>query len=184
MKTIFTFLLFTFFIVPAVRAQDICTNGQCVSAMLDGESFKHDTARIINALLYRQQASMDGRLSTGNRVSINLTGVSYTTATGSSFNEHILIEFYYEEDKTGAPAVYSITAHYRSGLYSMIRNTGSFTITDIAWQPDHRSFRLSANIDCVMRCWTYATDGKPDIHLTGSLSNILVEMPGWLVVKK
>jgi|ERR1043165_4197832 hypothetical protein len=162
--------------------QDMCDSSQCYYAKINGSYFQLRNYWPLNAILYRQQGSLDGRRPSLNVISIALNGASYAIADEKRFNEGVQFEMKYEEDKTGVPSVFTVSAQYQSKLYSIIRDSGSFEICSFKWEPDHRSFRISVEANCRMFAWGYPLDGQHEIHLEAKLSDILVAVPVWIAV--
>jgi hypothetical protein len=72
---------------------------------------------------------------------------------------------------------------YQAESYYMLIDSSKLTITDFAWEPDKKHFRLSADFDIKMRNWSYDKNKKKDLALKGSLSNIRITVPSWLLTQ-
>ncbi|HLP50474.1 MAG TPA: hypothetical protein VK154_06285 [Chitinophagales bacterium] len=176
----FLFLLATSYLL---KGQDLCFEQQCFSATVNGTPFVFREYWPISASLIRQQGSMDGRAPQRNIISIFLTGLSYTDINGKQFDEAIQFEIEYEDIKQGEPKVYTVSLHYKSGLYSVLRQQGSLIITDLRPEPGKQAFRISAEFNCAMHSWASPYESREDAMLQGKLTNVLVNVPGWLVSK-
>jgi len=184
MKSFLLVVLFLVVIAGSVPAQALCENGQCYSATLNGSAFQFRDYWPTNALLYRQQESLDGRIPARTVISIILSGVSRTDSSGKQFHEGIQFEIMYEEGKLGEPAVYTVSMQHQWGLYSIIKGQGALTVTGFNWEPDHRSFRLSVDVNCVMHSFCSPVDPKNDIVLEAHISNVLITVPAWVAVSQ
>ncbi|HLP21088.1 MAG TPA: hypothetical protein VK174_12335 [Chitinophagales bacterium] len=167
-----------------LRAQDLCYEQQCFSATVNDTSFQFRDYWPLSATLIRQQASMDGRVPARSVITIVLSGQTYLDVNGKQFNEGIQFEILYEDIKEGEPEVYTVSLHYGSDLYSVLKKEGSLVVTDLKPEPGQQAFRISAVFNCKMRSWAAAYEKKEDVVLEGKIQNVLVNVPGWMVSKK
>ena len=166
-----------------MEAKDLCFEQQCFFATVNDTPFVFREYWPISSSLIRQQGSMDGRAPQRTIISVFLSGASYPDKNGKQFNESIQFEILYEEGKTGEPELYTTSLHYQSELYSVVRQKGSLVISDFKYEPDKQAFRISLRFNCVMHSWSAAYENKEDVLLKGEISNVLVQVPGWLLSK-
>ncbi len=168
-----------------VAAQGYCGRDECYSAEINGSPFIFRDYWQVNTLLLRQQSSMDGRIPSRKVITINFNGNTYIdSAKGKQFNESIQLEIVYEEEMKGVPSVYTISAHYKGTNYSVIKGKNDLLITDFKWEADQHSFRITANVNCVMHPWGEPLNSGNDIVLKAHVENALVDVPGWLLSSK
>ncbi len=183
MKTFILILLLPVFTFQSSFAQNVCVDGQCLSASLNDTSFQFREYWPINASLSRQQGSMNGKKPNRTIISMVLNGTSYTQSNGKQFCEGIQLEIAYEEGKLATEPTYTVYLQYQSGLYTVNTEEGTLKVTSFVIEPDKRSFRLSAELDCSMRSWCYPVDNKEALQLKATFSNMLITVPEWLVAK-
>lgn len=182
MKRLLPFLI-TLCTSYILKGQDLCFEHQCFSATVNDTPFVFREYWPISTSLIRQQGSMDGRSQQRNIINIFLSGLSYTDKNNKQFNEGVQFEILYEEGKTGEPELYTTSLHYKSELYSVLRQKSSLVISDFKYEPDKQAFRVSLRFNCVMHSWSAAYENKEDVLLKGELSNVLIQVPGWLLSK-
>lgn len=167
-----------------VAAQGYCGRDECYSAELNNQPFIFRNYWQVNTNLIRQQASMDGRIPARKVITINFNGNTYAdSTTGKQFDESIQVEINYEEEKLGEPSVYTVSAHYKWGVYSVLKTKDALKITAFKWEPDRSSFRISVDIDCVMHKWGEPLNSASDIPFKAHVENALISVPGWLLSK-
>jgi len=153
-------------------------------ATVDGKMFKLRDDQLFRGILVSKSASMDGRTPSRTVISANFNGATYDKPDKTPFNESVSFEMSYEDSKTGAPDIFSFALQYNSTDYSMVKESSKVKITQFAWEPDHKHFRLSADFDCQMRSWGYPSDNKKDVNLKGHMTNIRITVPSWIAAKK
>lgn len=167
-----------------VSAQGYCERDQCFMAEVNGTPFQFRSYWPVSTQLLRQQGSMDGRMPERKVISIMFNGNSYVdSATGRQINESVQLEINYENEKLGEPSVYTVSMQYETGVYSIIKGSGSLVVTSFKWEPDMRSFRISADVNCSVHKWGDFSDDSNQRHLKVHLENALVSVPGWLLSK-
>lgn len=183
MKYVTLILLLPLFISQSAFAQDVCIDGQCFSTTLNDNSFRFRDYWPINASLSQQQGSMNGKKPNRTVISLVLNGTTYEQSNGKPFCEGIQIEIAFEEGKLAAEPNYTVYLQYESGLYTLNTEERTLKITSFKQELDHRSFRLTAEIDCRMHSWCYPIDSKEELQLKAKFSNILITVPDWMVAR-
>ena len=152
------------------------------SASIDGSTFAGDN-KLLRGILINKEASMDGRSPARTVISTNFKGPVYTGKDGRPFTESVEFEIGYKDQKVGASSNYEIVLQYQSTSYYMLKDQSKLNITQINWDADKKHFWLSATFDCKMRSMAYPTDGKKDVNLKGTMTDIRITVPSWIAAK-
>lgn len=162
-----------------------CVAGSCYGASVDNEIFEVRDYFPFVANVIAQPSSLDGRAPARTVISLTLDGKSYTGKDGSAFNETVQLELTFADPMLPDTKLLSASLLHNSTVYAMVKGDSSnIIIRDFTWSSDHRSFILSVNFDCIMRCWEHASTGKKDVILKGEMSKIQVTVPGWITASK
>ena len=162
-----------------------CFAGSCYGASVDNEIFEVRDYFPFVANVIAQPSSLDGRAPARTVISLTLDGKSYTGKDGSAFNETVQLELTFADPMLPDTKLLSASLLHNSTVYAMVKgNSSNITISDLVWSSDHRSFILSVNFDCIMRCWEHASTGKKDVILKSEMSKIQVTVPGWITASK
>ncbi len=152
-------------------------------AIVDGKTFQLKEDQLFRGIVANKAGSMDGRVPAKTVVSATFNGPSYNASEGRLFNENIQVEINYEADKTGEPAGFTVAMQYESANYYSVKEQSKLTVTRFEWESDKKHFLLSADFNCKLRSWSAPADGKKDMQLKGSMSNIRVTVPSWITAK-
>ena len=181
MKTFLFLLLYMPLAIITIDGQQICENGECFVAKVDAVPFALRDYLPISAQLLNHPGPIDGKSAETKKIYITLTGTTYDAGGGKFFDQAILMEMYYDENSPDKPLLSNIYLQLKSTAYSLVASDSAMKVTSFNWEPSHKSFRIWIDFDCTMRSWAYPNDGKKDLQLEGRLSNILVNIPPWLM---
>lgn len=134
------------------------------------------------SMLITQSGSMDGRIKPRTVLSSTLQGLPYTV-NNREVTDNITLEMAYSGPATSSCKDYNVYMQYRETNYYMVRDSCRFNVLNFSWQPEKQCFSISIQFDCLMRSWGYPLDGSGDIHLSGQITNLQVQVPSWLAKK-
>ncbi len=152
-------------------------------ATVDGKTFQLKEDQLFRGIVANKAGSMDGRVPAKTVVSATFNGPSYDASEGRLFNENIQLEMNYEADKIGEPSGYAVAMQYESANYYSVKEQSKLTVTMFEWESDKKHFLISADFNCKLRSWGAPADGKKDMQLKGSMTNIRVTVPSWITAK-
>ena len=163
--------------------QEDDTNRSSFTASIDGKPFQIQDDQMFRGLLMNKSASMDGKIPARTVISAIFNGQTYNLTEDKLFTENIQLEMAYTDGMTGQPAYFAFAMQYQSGKYFMVKDKSKLNITDFKWEDDKKHFLISGDYDCKMRSWESPADGKRDINLKGTMTNIRITVPSWLAAK-
>lgn len=167
---------------PVNNLDELASKGS-FSCTIGNRPFKLRDDQLFRGLVISKTGSMDGKTPAINVVSCTFNGPTYDLPDGRMFSESVWVEVAYQGIATGDPEIFSLAAQFESTNYYMVKENSRMTITGLQWESDRKHFLLSASFDCQMRSWGYPTDGKPDTRLKGSMTNVRITVPSWLLTK-
>ncbi len=165
------------------RAQDEEKVRSQFSTTVDGKTFKLREVDLLRGLLMTKAASIDGKTEARTVVSVTFNGAGYDLPDGRLFNESVQFEISYEPEKLGPSSDFAMALQYKGSNYYITKDLSKLDIYKFEWEDDKKHFILSADYDCKLRSWGAPADGKQDVTVKGSFSNIRITVPSWLAIK-
>ena len=150
---------------------------------VDGKPFELREDQLFRGLVVIKTGSLDGRMPTRTVINNTFNGLSYNASEGRLFNETLQFEIGYEPEKIGEPSYYAAALQYKSGNYYLLKETSKLSVTQFIWEDDKKHFLLGADYTCQLRSWGAPDDGKKDVSVSGSFTNIRITVPSWVTVK-
>jgi len=181
MKQVLLFLCIALF-CTSFRPGDEAKDKGSFTATIDGEHFQCES-QMLRGILVNKEASMDGRTPARTVISTNFKGPAYNMDAGRMFAESVEFEITYKDQKTGPAADYVVVLQYKSTNYFLVKEQSKMNIGQLSWDADKKHFWLAADFDCKMRSMGYPNDGKKDVSLKGSMTDIRITVPSWIAAK-
>ncbi len=153
------------------------------ATIINNKPFELQQDQLLRGIVMNKTGSIDGRVPARTVISATFNGPSYDISEGRLFNENIQMELNYEPEHIGSLKYYSMAVRYMSGSYYLLGDESKLKITRFDWESDRKHFLLSADYNCKLRSWGAPTDGKRDIYLSGSFTNLRITVPSWVTIK-
>lgn len=128
----------------------------------------------------REQNSSAATLAQSNGTIVtNLTfyGNSVRTKSGSYNPQRIDIAYAFAEGNPGNVSLQKVQFEFNKQKYFMMPTETTFTVKEINWANDHKSFALTAEFDAKVK-QLFANDGNtPVLSIKGKIENLRVDVP-------
>lgn len=173
---LFLLLALSFVAFSSFEDEEIITDEAILFQIKNGYAIRIDGFRFDA----RDQSSSSASLSESNGTIVtNLTfyGNSVRTKNGSYNPQRIDIAYAYAEGAPGNVSLQKVQFEFNKQKYFMLPTETTFTVKEIDWANDHKSFALTAEFDAKVK-QMFANDGNtPILNIKGKIEKLRVEVP-------